>query len=61
MAVDITVGDLTGREHEFNLEQNGFCLAKQESKVMKTTEDLQDTRKIKEEYYPEMQAWLKEV
>ncbi|KAJ5676110.1 hypothetical protein N7462_009007 [Penicillium macrosclerotiorum] len=61
MAVDIIVGDLTGREHNFTLEKNGFCLAKQETKVIMTTEDLQDARKIKEEYYPEMQAWLKEL
>lgn len=61
MAVDITVGDLTGREHEFNIEKNGFCLAKQETAVMKTTEDLQNNKKIKEEYYPEMQAWLKNL
>lgn len=61
VAVDITVNDLTGREHEFNLEKNGFFLAKQVTKVIKTTEDLQDTKKIKEEYYPEMEAWLKNL
>jgi hypothetical protein len=36
-------------------------LAKQVSKSMITTEDLGDTDKIKAEYYPEMEAWLKEV
>ena len=61
MAVDITVGDLTGRENEFTLKGNGFCLAKSESKVMKTTDDLKNTSKILEEYYPEMKAFLQEL
>jgi hypothetical protein len=61
MAVDITVNDLTGRELEFSLDKNGFCLAKQKTKVIKTTEDLQNTKKIKEEYYPEMEAWLMDL
>ncbi|KAK2786940.1 hypothetical protein FQN53_005886 [Emmonsiellopsis sp. PD_33] len=61
MPVDLVVGDLTGREHEFTLDKNGFCLAKQQTNIMKTTEDLQNTEKIKEEYYPEMAAWLKEL
>ncbi len=61
IAVDIVVGDLTGREQEFTLQKNGFCLAKQETHFMKTTEDIQNTDKIKNEYYPEMAAWLKEL
>lgn len=61
MAVDIVVSDLTGREHEFDLDKNGFCLAKHQTNVIKTTEDLQNTTKIKEEYYPEMEAWLKKL
>jgi hypothetical protein len=36
-------------------------LAKQPNKIITTTEDLTDNEKIKNEYYPEMQAWLKEV
>lgn len=60
-AIDITVGDLTGREDEFTLEKNGFCLAKQSTESMKTTEDIQDTKKVKESYYGEMEAWLREL
>lgn len=61
MPVDIVVGDLTGREADFTLEKNGFCLAKQTTEVMKTTDDLQNTDKIKQEYYPEMQQWLQQL
>lgn len=61
MPVDIIVGDLTGREAEFSLGQNGFCLARQTTEVMKTTADLQDTQKIKDRYYPEMRQWLQQL
>jgi hypothetical protein len=36
-------------------------LAKQTTKIITTSEDLTDNEKIKNEYYPEMEAWLKEV
>jgi hypothetical protein len=58
---NVTVEDISGREKEFTLGNNGFMLAKQVSKSMVTTEDLGDTDKITKEYYPEMEAWLKEV
>lgn len=61
MPVDITVQDLTQREGDFTFEKNGFCLAKQTTTTMKTTQDIQDTRKITEQYYPEMQKWLQEL
>lgn len=55
------VEDISGREKEFTLEKNGFMLAKQTTKIITTSEDLTDNEKIKNEYYPEMEAWLKEV
>jgi hypothetical protein len=58
---EVIVEDISGREKDFTLGKNGFMLAKQTSKSMVTTEDLGNTDKIKNEYYPEMQAWLKEV
>jgi hypothetical protein len=61
MAVDVTVHDVTGREKEFTLEKNGFTVLTQHSKVMKETDDLRDGDKILNEYYPEMEQWLKEV
>ena len=61
MAVDVTVEDIGGRESEFTLEKNGFMLAKQQTKVMLETDDLVNDDKIKNEYYPEMEQWLKEV
>jgi hypothetical protein len=36
-------------------------LAKQNTTIMLSTEDLSDTEKITKEYYPEMAKWLKEV
>jgi hypothetical protein len=57
----VTVEDISGREKEYTLGKNGFMLAKQVSKSMITTDDLGNTDKIKNEYYPEMEAWLKEV
>jgi hypothetical protein len=61
MAVDVTVHDIGGREKEFTLEKNGFMLAKQQTKVMLTTDDLRDADKIKSLYYPEMAEFLKKV
>ena len=61
MAVNVVVEDISGREKDFTLEKNGFMLAKQDSKVMVTTNDLLDLEKIQKEYYPEMEEWLKEV
>jgi hypothetical protein len=58
---DVIVEDIGGREKEFTLEKNGFMLAKQTTKSITTSEDLTDNEKIKNEYYPEMEAWLKEV
>jgi hypothetical protein len=60
-AQHITVEDIGGREKDFTLEYHGFMMAKQKSKVILTSADLTDTDKIKKEYYPEMEAWLKEV
>ena len=59
--MDITVEDIGGREHEFTLETNGFIIAKQHTKVLRTTDDLLNEAKIKAEYYPEMEQWLKDV
>jgi len=61
MAVDVTVEDIGGRESEFTFEKNGFMMAKQHTKVLHTTDDLLDEQKIKKEYYPEMEQWLKET
>ena len=61
MSVEKTVHDVSGREHEFNLWKNGFMYAKQHTKVMLATEDLANNNKIVNEYYPEMEQWLKEV
>jgi hypothetical protein len=36
-------------------------MAKQYTKVLSTTDDLGDTQKITDEYYPEMEKWLKDV
>jgi hypothetical protein len=58
---DVTVEDISGRERDFTLEKNGFILAKQYTKVMLATEDLSNTDKIVEQYYPEMEQWLKDV
>jgi hypothetical protein len=58
---DVVVEDIGGREKEFTLEKNGFMIAKQTTKTITTSEDLTDNEKIKNEYYPEMEAWLKEV
>jgi hypothetical protein len=43
------------------LEKNGFVMAKQHTKVLLDTEDLLNEEKIKAEYYPEMEQWLKDV
>jgi len=61
MTKDVIIEDITGRESEFTLENNGFILAKQHTKVMLATEDLNNTEKIVSQYYPEMEQWLKEV
>ncbi|KAF1988840.1 hypothetical protein K402DRAFT_327789 [Aulographum hederae CBS 113979] len=61
MGVEKIIEDVGGREEEFTLEMNGFMYAKQDTKVMLTTEDLEDTEKITSQYYPEMEKWLKEV
>jgi hypothetical protein len=61
MGVELTVEDISGREHEFTLEKNGFMLGKQQTKVLLQTEDLVNDEKITKEYYPEMEAWLKEA
>jgi hypothetical protein len=61
IAVDVTIEDIGGRESEFTLENNGFMLGKQQTKVLLKTEDLLNDEKIKNEYYPEMEQWLKEA
>ncbi|KAF2397746.1 hypothetical protein EJ06DRAFT_135255 [Trichodelitschia bisporula] len=61
IAVEGVIEDVSGREDQFTLKDNGFIFGKQYTKVMLKTEDLSDTKKIKEQYYPEMEAWLKEV
>jgi hypothetical protein len=61
IAHDVTVEDITGREKDFTLDNSGFILGKQVSKSVVVTDDLNDTEKIKNEYYPEMEAWLKKV
>ncbi|KAF2431248.1 hypothetical protein EJ08DRAFT_193365 [Tothia fuscella] len=60
-AVNLIVKDISGKESEYTLDQNGFQLSRQVTKVILTSEDLANDDKIKNEYYPEMQAWLKEV
>ncbi|KAF2404966.1 hypothetical protein EJ06DRAFT_485398 [Trichodelitschia bisporula] len=59
--VELTVTDITGNESAYNLDQHGFMLSKQVTEVILTSEDLGDDEKIKTQYYPEMQKWLKEV
>jgi hypothetical protein len=61
VAQNVVVEDIGGREKEFTLDRQGFMMAKQKTKVILTSEDLTNTEKIKNEYYPEMEAWLKEV
>jgi hypothetical protein len=60
-AVNLRVTDITGKESEYTLDKNGFQMSKQVTKVICTPEDLSNDEKIKTEYYPEMQKWLKEV
>jgi hypothetical protein len=59
--VELTVTDIANNIADFTLDKNGFMLSNQVSKVILTSEDLANDEKIKTEYYPEMQAWLKEV
>ncbi|KAF2672281.1 hypothetical protein BT63DRAFT_398552 [Microthyrium microscopicum] len=61
MKVDMTVEDVTGRERDFSLWKNGFMYAKQHTNTITKTGDLADNDKIVKEYYPEMEAWLKQV
>jgi hypothetical protein len=60
-SVKMTVTDISPNTSAYTLDKNGFMLGTQETKVMLTSADLSNDEKIKTEYYPEMQAWLKEV
>jgi hypothetical protein len=55
------VTDIADNVDEFTLDKNGFMLSNQVTKVILTSEDLGNDDKIKNEYYKEMQVWLKEV
>ncbi|QDS76171.1 hypothetical protein FKW77_007758 [Venturia effusa] len=61
IAHDVVIEDISGRERDFTLDNSGFFLAKHQFKSVVTTEDLGDTDKIKTQYYPELEEWLKKV
>ena len=52
----IVIHDIRGKEHEFTLEQNGFCMAKLESKLR--PEDFDDDSNVKKVYYSELKLLL---
>lgn len=49
--------DARGREHEFNLDDNGFQFAKLDSKVT----DFSDKEYVKANYYPEVEDLVKRM
>lgn len=60
-AHDVTIEDIGGREQDFTLDNSGFFIGKHAFKSVVATEDLSDIEKIKEQYFPEVEQWLKEV
>jgi hypothetical protein len=53
----VTVRDVTGKEHEYTLDGNGFQFYRHTS----AEKDFVDDEKIKAEYYPETVQLLKDV
>jgi hypothetical protein len=52
----ILIRDLRGQTKSFSFEKNGFSVLEMESKM--DPEDFADERRVKEVYYPEVQALL---
>ncbi|QDS74615.1 hypothetical protein FKW77_008810 [Venturia effusa] len=59
--IKATIQDITGRENSFTLDKQGFQLSRQPNTIITSSEDLLNNEKIKSQYYPQMQEWLKEV
>lgn len=55
--LNVTVNDVRGDEDKYTLDKNGFQFYPHESKE----KDFDDDEKIKREYYPEVDALLKEA
>jgi hypothetical protein len=53
----VTVHDITGDEDKYTLDSHGFQFVKHESKE----KDFLDDKKIKAEYYPEVEQLLKDA
>lgn len=56
---DIQIQDIRGREQDFTLENQGFCVAKLETQL--SPEDFDDDAKIKQVYYAELKMMLKSL
>jgi hypothetical protein len=55
--VKATVKDISGDEAKYNLDDHGFQLVNQVTKVT----DFLDEENVKQNYYPEIEQLLKEV
>ena len=57
----MSVSDITGQEENFTLDRHGFQLCRHEVKSRCLEDAYSDDKRIKDEYYPEMEQLLKEV
>jgi hypothetical protein len=51
------IQDARGREHEFNLDDNGFQFAKLDTDVT----DFSDKENVKSTYYPQVESLVKRM
>ena len=57
MSVDATITDISGREDKFTLDNDGFVLTRQVTKVT----DFLDEQNVRTHYYPELVQLMKKV
>jgi hypothetical protein len=57
MSFEATITDITGREDQFTLDNDGFLLTRQVTKVT----DFLDEQNVKTHYYPELVELMKKV
>jgi hypothetical protein len=55
--IEATITDISGNESKYTLDEHGFQLAYQDTKVT----DFLDEENVKKNYYPEIEKLLKDV
>lgn len=61
IATNVSVSDISGREDTFTLDRHGFQLCRHEAKSPCAEKGYGNEKEIEEEYYPEMEQFLKDM